>query len=101
MRTSDEAERVQTVSYSHIRSLLGLYTVVQWLGYSGVFKRRQARHLPWAPSSTVMCLPCFQRDPRATAMYKWATLLSKGPQQQLFVMCKYLASKGAQSNCNT
>jgi len=28
MRTSDKAERVQTVSYSHIRSLSGLYTVV-------------------------------------------------------------------------
>jgi len=29
VRISDEAERVQSVSYSHIRSLSGLYTV-QW-----------------------------------------------------------------------
>jgi len=28
VRTSDEAELVQLVSYSHIRSLSGLYTVV-------------------------------------------------------------------------
>ena len=28
VRISDEAERVQSVSYSHIRSLSGLYTVV-------------------------------------------------------------------------
>jgi len=28
VRTSDEVERVQPVSYSHIRSLSGLYTVV-------------------------------------------------------------------------
>ena len=28
VRISDEAERVQSVSYSHIRSLPGLYTVV-------------------------------------------------------------------------
>ena len=32
-------------------------------------------------------------------MYKWATLLSKGPQTA-FVTCKYLAFKGAQRNCN-
>jgi len=28
VRISDEAERVQSVSYSHIRSLSGLYTVM-------------------------------------------------------------------------
>jgi len=28
VRISDEAERVQSISYSHIRSLSGLYTVV-------------------------------------------------------------------------
>jgi len=28
VRISDEGERVQSVSYSHIRSLSGLYTVV-------------------------------------------------------------------------
>jgi len=28
VRISDETERVQSVSYSHIRSLSGLYTVV-------------------------------------------------------------------------
>jgi len=41
VRISDEAERVQSVSYSDIRSLPGLYTVV-------CLKRRQARHLPRA-----------------------------------------------------
>ena len=41
VRISDEAERVQSVSYSHIRSLSGSYTVV--------CKRRQARHLPRSP----------------------------------------------------
>jgi len=32
-------------------------------------------------------------------MYKWATLLSKGPPTAV-VMLKYLAFKGAQNNCN-
>jgi len=47
VRISAEAERVQSVWYSHIRSLSGLYTVV-CLG-------KQARHLPRAPFTTVMC----------------------------------------------
>jgi len=47
MRTSREKVRllneagVQSVSYSHVRSLTGLHTV-------GCFKGRQARHLPRA-----------------------------------------------------
>jgi len=67
---------------------------------SGVFKERKARHLPWAPFAAVMCkVPFFQRGPTATVMHKEATLLSKGYPTAV-VMCKYLALKGAQSNCN-
>jgi len=44
-------------------------------------------------------LPCFQKGPTAIAMYKWATLLSKGPPTAVAI-CKYLAFKGAQRNCN-
>ena len=54
--------------------------------YSDLFKGRQARHLPRAPFATVLCKVAyltFKWGPTATAMYKWATLLSKGPQQQL------------------
>ena len=43
VRISAEAERVQSVSYSHIRSLSGLYTA------HGMFKGKQARYLPRAP----------------------------------------------------
>ena len=38
VRISDEAERIQSVSYSHIRFI-----------YSGRLKRKQAKHLPGAP----------------------------------------------------
>ena len=45
---SDEAERVQSVSYSHIRSLSGLYTVVCLReGKRGAFLG--------PPFATVMC----------------------------------------------
>ena len=55
---SDEVERVQSASYSHIRSFVRVI-------YSGVFKRRQARQLPLAPFATVMHkVPCFQRGPK-------------------------------------
>jgi len=47
VRISDEAERILSVSYSHIRSLSGSYS-------SGVFGGRQERHLPQAPFATVM-----------------------------------------------
>jgi len=43
VRISDEAERVQSVSYSDISSPSGLYTV------HGVFKGRQTMHLLRAP----------------------------------------------------
>jgi len=43
LRIPDEAERVQSVLYSQIRSLFRVIC-------SGVFKGRQARHLPQAPS---------------------------------------------------
>ena len=73
VRISDEAERVQSVSYSHIRSLSGLYTVV----CSREGKRGTSFGPPFA---TVMCkVAQFKCGPTAIAMYKWATLLSKGP----------------------
>jgi len=61
---SDEAERVQTASYSHVRSLSGLYTVVRLReGKRGIFLG-----LPFA---TVLCkVPCFLRGLTATAMCK-------------------------------
>jgi len=40
VRISDEEERVQSVSYSHIKNIVI---------YNGVFKGRQARHLPRSP----------------------------------------------------
>jgi len=43
VRISDEAEHVHSVSYSHIRKI-----IVRVI-YSGVFKGRQARHLPRPP----------------------------------------------------
>jgi len=69
MRTSGEkvrisvvAERVQSVSYSHIRSLSGLYTVV-----------------------------CLREGKRGTCL---------APPSLETVSVKYLAFKGAKSNCN-
>jgi len=93
VRVSDEAERVESVSYSHIRSLSGPYTVV--------CLREGKRGTCLRPSfTTVMCkVPCPQRGPAATVMYKWSTLLSKGSPTAV-VICKYLAFKGAQSNCD-
>jgi len=44
VRMSDEAERVQSVSYSHLRSLSRLYTVM-------CLKGMQVKHLLWAPIS--------------------------------------------------
>jgi len=65
--------------------------VVQWC-----FKREGKRGTCLGPLvAAVMCkVPCFQRGPTATVMYKYATLLSKGPPTAV-VMCKYLAFKGA------
>jgi len=75
VRISGEAERVQSVSYSHIRSLSGLYTVM-------CLREGKRGTCLGPPFATVMCkVPCFQRVPTATVMYKQATLLSKGPQQ--------------------
>ena len=71
---SDEAECVQSVSYSH--------SMIVRLIYSGVFKGRQARQLPRAPlcnCNVQSSIPCFQMGTTATAMYKWTTLLSNGP----------------------
>jgi len=51
------------------------------------------------PLGTPLAPPLLSRSPRATVMYKWATLLSKGPLRTV-VMCKYLALQGAQSNYN-
>jgi len=87
VRVSDEAERVQSVSYSHIRSLSGPYAVM--------CLREGKRGTCLRPSfSTVMCkVPCSQRGPTATVLYKWSTLLSKDSPTAV-VMCKYLTSKG-------
>jgi len=80
VRISDEAERVQSVSYSHIRSLSGLYRVV--------------------------CLREGKRDtclglPLATVMCKVAYLAFKGVQQQQQCISSYFAFKGApNSSCN-
>ena len=76
VRISDEAECVQSVSYSHIRSLSGLY--------AGVCLREGKRGTCLGPPfATVMCkVPCFQRPPTAV------------------VMCNDLAFKGTQNNCN-
>jgi len=62
VRISDEAERVQSVSYSHIRPLSGLYTVV--------CLRESKRGTCLGPSF-------------ATVMFKVAYLAFKGAQQQL------------------
>ena len=63
VRISDEAQRVQSVSYSHIRSLSGLYAVVR------LRKGKRGTSLR-PPFAIVMCkVPCFQRAPTATVMY--------------------------------
>jgi len=74
VRISDEVERVQSVLYSHRRSLSGLYTVV----CLSEGKRGTCLGPPFA---TVMCKVAylaFKWDPTEIAIYKWATLLSKG-----------------------
>jgi len=76
LRLSDEAERVQSVSYSHIRSLSGLYTMV-------CLREGKRGTCLGPPFATVMCKVAylaFKWGPTVTAMYKWAALLSKGPQ---------------------
>jgi len=83
VRITDEAERVQSVSYSHTEMVFRVM-------YSGVCLG--------PPFATVMCkVPCFQKGPTAAVMYYWATLLSKGPPTAV-VMCRCLAFKGTQSN---
>jgi len=62
VRISDEAERVQPVSYSHIRPLSGLYTVV--------CSREDKQDTCLGP-------------PFSTGMCKAAYLAFKGVQQQL------------------
>jgi len=74
VRIPDEAERVQSVSYSHIRSLSGLFTLVC------LREGKRGTYLG-PPFATVKCKVAylaFKWDPTTTAMYKWATLLSKG-----------------------
>ena len=79
-----------------LRSLSGLYTVV-------CLRQGKRDACLGPPFATVMCKAvylAFKGAPTSIAMYKWATLLSKGPPKAI-EMCKYLAFKGAQSNCNT
>jgi len=63
VRILDEAERVQSVSYSHMRSLSGLYAVVC------LRESKRGTCIGWPPFATVMC--------------KVAYLAFKGAQQQL------------------
>jgi len=84
VRTSDEAERVQSTSYS--------YKIIVRVIYSGAFKGRQARHLPRTPFATVMCkVPCFQTGPQQQLQFA-NTLLTKGPK--VTVMHKHFSFKG-------
>ena len=76
VRISDEAERVQSVSYSHIRSLSGSYTVV----CLREGKRGTCLGPPFATVTCKVACLAFKWGPTATAMYKWATLFMKGPQ---------------------
>jgi len=62
VRISDEAERVQSVSYSH--------KVIVRVIYSGVWESKRGTCLG-PPFATQMCkVPCLQRGPTATVMYK-------------------------------
>ena len=93
---SDEAERVQSVSYSHIRSLSGLYTLV----CLREGKRGTCLGPPFAIVKCKVDYLAFKWGPTATAMYKGATLLSKGSPTAV-VMCKYLTfKKWAHNTCN-
>jgi len=74
VRISDEAERVQSVSYSHIRSLSRLYTVV----CLREAKRSTCLRPPFAIVMCKVAYLAFKWGSTATAMYKWAALLSKG-----------------------
>jgi len=59
VRISDEAERVQSVSYSHIRSLSGL-----------CLREGKRGTCLGPPLATVMCkVPCFQSGPTAIVMH--------------------------------
>ena len=75
VRISDEVERVQSVSHSHVRSLSDLYTVV-------CLREGKRGTCLWPPFATVMCnvaYLAFKWSPTATAIYKWATLLAMWP----------------------
>jgi len=57
VRISDEAERVQSVSFSHMRSFSRLYTAV-------CLREGKWGTCLWPPFATLMCkIPCFQRGP--------------------------------------
>jgi len=78
VRISDETERVQSVSHSHIRSLSGLYTVVC------LMEGKRGTCL-WSPFATAMCnvaYLAFKWGP--TAVVKWKYLAFKGAQNALF-----------------
>jgi len=60
VRVFDEAERVQSVSYSHIRSLSGLYTLM-------CIKEGKRLTCLGPLFATVVCkVPCFQRAPNSS-----------------------------------
>ena len=64
VRISDEAERVQSASYSHIRSLSGFYAEV-------CLREGKRGTCLGPPFATVICeVPCFQGGPTVPVMYK-------------------------------
>jgi len=79
MRTSGEKVRISDEAKRHVRSSSGLYTVVCLSGG----KRGTCLGPPIATVKCKVVYLAFKWGPIATALYKWATLLSKGPQQQL------------------
>jgi len=76
---SDEANVFYRFHILIIWSLSGLYTVV----CLREGKRGTCLGPPFVTAMCKIAYLAFKWDPTATAMYKWATLLSKGPQQQL------------------
>ena len=79
VRISNEAERVQSISYCHIRSLSGLYTVVCLReGKRGTFLG--------PPFATVLCKVAYLAFKAAQQQLQCISGLlcfQRGPQQQL------------------
>ena len=79
VRISDEAEHVQPVSYSHIRSLSALYTVV-------CLREGKRGTCLGSPFATVMCKVAylaFQGAQQQLQCISGLLCFQRGPQQQL------------------